>query len=357
MTIDRYNDLLNNNAGTQESTLLMETEITPKSEISNKKILVTGGAGYIGAHAARELLKSGYEVVIIDNLSSGKQQNVPQGAKFIEGDLSDVNLLRDVFAAENFFAVMHFAASIEVEESVTFPQKYLENNVLNTAILLSVMNDANVKRIIFSSTAAVYGEQEIVPISENAKLSPNNPYGYSKLLAERLIKYYSHFMGFKTIVFRYFNACGCDFDGGIAATHQTHLIPIVLDVALGHKPFVKVYGTDYKTHDGTAVRDYVHVLDIAAAHVLALEKLESLENYRIYNIGTGRGSSVREVINKASEIINKIIPMEMSERRPGDAEITVADNSKIKQELGFELRHSDLDTIISTSWTQMNKNK
>ena len=361
MTIERYNDLVQPTADAEfnekvETTLILEQYEYGGSNINNK-ILITGGAGYVGAHTARELLKSGYEVVIIDNLSTGKKQNIPSGAKFIEGDISDLNLLRDVFATENIYAVMHFAASIEVEESVKEPEKYVQNNLLTTAILLSVMSEAGVKKIIFSSTAAVYGQQEKMPILETAKLSPENPYGYSKLLAERLIKYYSHFCGFKSIIFRYFNASGCDFDGGIASTHASHLIPLVLSVAIGDRSFVKVNGADYNTHDGTAVRDYVHVLDIARAHVLALEKLDEVENYSIYNIGTGRGSSVREVINQTSEIVNKIIPMEMGPRRAGDSAVTVADNKKIRKELGFELKFSDLGTIITTSWTQMQKNR
>lgn len=353
LTVDKYNQLLKN--GSDHAVLESAIESLQQQESQNRRILVTGGAGYIGAHATRELLKAGYQVTILDNLSSGKRENVPAGVRFIEGSVGDANLLRDIFAQERFYAVMHFAASIEVEESVREPEKYLKNNTLNTAVLLSAMAEYDVKKIIFSSTAAVYGEQQVVPIPETAKLSPNNPYGYSKLLAERLIKYHCHFSGFQAVVFRYFNACGCDFDGEIMPTHQSHLIPIVLEVVLGKRPYLLINGTDYNTQDGTCVRDYVHVLDIARAHVVALAKLEATESYRIYNIGTGHGSSVREVVNKASEILERMIPMEAGPRRAGDAPATVADNRKLREELGFELQHSDLDTIIATSWTQMQR--
>ena len=263
LTIDRYNQLI----GTQKEPM-------PQTQANGHRgiILVTGGAGYIGADTARELLKAGYGVVVLDNLSSGRRENVPPEARFVEGDLADLNLLKDLFASEQFLAVVHFAASIEVEESVQFPQKYFDNNVKNTAQLLSVMAEANVRKIIFSSTAAVYGRQDHMPIDERVKVQPENPYGYSKLLGERIIKFYSQYLGFQGIVFRYFNACGCDFDGKISPTHHTHLIPIVMQAAAGQRPFLQVYGDDYATFDGTCVRDYVHVLDIARAHVAALVK-------------------------------------------------------------------------------------
>ena len=352
MTVHKYNELLQKSSSHQNRAM-QSIQAEDFHSNNNKTILVTGGAGYIGSHAVRELLKTGYGVVIVDNLSTGKRNNVPEGVKFYEGDIADTNFLRDIFASHKIYAVMHFAASIEVEESVAYPEKYLENNMLNTARLLSVMNEAAVKRIIFSSTAAVYGNQDVMPISEYAKVQPNNPYGYSKLLAERTIKYYCHFSGFQAVVFRYFNACGCDFDGSIIATHTSHLFSRIMEVAGGIRPFIAINGTDYNTVDGTCVRDYVHVLDIANAHVLALEKIDTTENYRIYNIGTGKGSSVLEVIQAVSESINRIIPMEQGPRRPGDAFATVADNSKIREDLGFELKYSDLETIAKTSWIQM----
>ncbi len=351
LTVEKYNELL------QKPDVVFKQQMVlgdMAEQVSEKgKILVTGGAGYIGSHLVRQLLEHGYEVVILDNLSTGKKENIPAGASFIEGDLKDVNLLRDIFAAHRISAVVHMAASIEVEESVREPEKYFENNVGNTEKLLVAMNEAGVKKIIFSSTAAVYGEQEKMPITENSPARPNNPYGYTKLLAEKAIKYYTKYAGLKAIIFRYFNACGCDFDGSIIPTHESHLIPIVLEVAKGIRPHLQVYGGDYKTFDGTCIRDYVHVLDIAKAHVAALEKIDGMDNFNIINIGTGRGSSVKEVINAASEVLNKIIPMEIGARRAGDSVITVADNTKLKQILGYELKHSDLETIIKTSWNQI----
>ena len=349
MTVEKYNELITN-----PKAPMADPHSQPQVEEdfhsnNNKKILVTGGAGYIGAHVVRELQKSGYETVVLDNLSTGKRRNIPEGVKFIEGDLGDTNLLRDLFLTERFYAVMHFAASIEVEESVSEPQKYLKNNVLNTANLLSVMSEAGVGRLIFSSTAAVYGEPETIPITEFAKLQPTNPYGYSKLLAERVIKYFCHFSGINAVIFRFFNACGCDFDGGIKPTHESHLMPIVMEAAMGKRPVLKIYGNDYDTLDGTCVRDYVHVLDIARAHVMALEKMGSSGHYEIFNIGSGTGRTVLEVVQTAAAVLGKEIPIEIAPRRPGDSAVTVADNTKIKRELGFELEFSDLGTIIKTS--------
>ncbi len=360
LSIDRYNQLLQ---GAVTATMVEEATLTALQEAFNleskpmekRKILVTGGAGFIGAHLVRRLLQSGYEVVVLDDLSSGMKSNIPDGATFIEGNCGDVSLLADIFASNKIYAVMHMAASIEVEESVSNPEKYFENNAVNTAKLLAAMSEARVKNIIFSSTAAVYGKQEKMPITEKDIPRPNNPYGASKFLAEKIIKYYSDFAGIQAIVLRYFNACGCDFDGSITATHTSHLIPIVLEVAKGKKAFVLVNGNDYETNDGTCIRDYVHVLDIADAHIAALEKIDSEEKFRVFNIGSGKGTSVKQIINTAAEVINKIIPMEIGPRRPGDAPATVADNSKLKNELGFELKYSDLETIISTSWKQINR--
>jgi UDP-glucose-4-epimerase GalE len=361
--IDKYNSLLEGKDAFAPNSAVepdQPTQISPKpakARQKSRKVLVTGGAGYIGAHLVRQLLQAGYEVTVLDNLSSGKRENVPAKAAFMEGDLADLNLLRDVFASADFEAVFHLAASLEVEESVREPQKYFDNNVGNIVKLLSAMNEAGVKKIIFSSSAAVYGEQQVVPISEKAPLRPNNPYGATKLLGEKIIKFYCDYMGFKGIVFRYFNACGCDFDGQIAATHESHLIPIVLGVAAGLKPQIRVNGDDYETSDGSCVRDYVHVLDIARVHVLALERMDAGDNLRVFNIGTGRGSSVKEIIACAAEVLNRIIPMEIGPRREGDAPATVADNSKLAKEFGFLPEHSDLETIITTSWRQLNNHR
>lgn len=355
LTIEKYNEIIQKSEiGNPKSNTIEQED--PTGYFNGKTVLVTGGAGYIGSHLVRELIKAGYEVVILDNLSTGRRENLDARAMFIEGDIKDLNLLRDIFATYEISAVFHLAASLEVEESVAFPEKYFENNVTNTARLLQAMNEAGVKKIIFSSTAAVYGEPDEVPVKESAPLKPNNPYGASKLLAERVIKYYCTYLGFKAVIFRYFNACGCDYDGLIKPTHDTHLLANVLSAARTGQQ-IKVFGNDYLTRDGTCIRDYVHVLDIAKAHLKAIDKIGQGENFNIYNIGTGRGQSVQEIIQTTSEILNRIIPMEIAPRRPGDAAVTIADNTKLLQELGYQLQHSDLQTIVSTGWNQITKNQ
>ncbi len=340
LTVERYN-------------LLMQKDLITKSQESkrgkNQKVLVTGGAGYIGGHLVKELIKAGYEVVVLDNLSTGRRENVDEATTFVEGDLADENLLTDLFSNNEFEAVFHLAASLEVEESVREPQKYLENNAIKTFKLLKAMDEAGCRKIIFSSTAAVYGPNENL-IAEISPLKPNNPYGASKLLAERIIKYFCEHMGFSAVVFRYFNACGFAPGTNIVPTHQSHLIYNVMMVAKGEQPNLQVFGKDYNTFDGTCVRDYVHVLDVAYPHILALEKLDFGPMFEVYNIGSGKGSSVEQVANTAAEVINKIIPMEIAPRRAGDAAITVSDNSKLRTGLGYELKYSNLENIINTSW-------
>ena len=354
LTVEKYNQLVSR----AESPLVSAKEQALPAEEAffaaeqGKKILVTGGAGYIGAHIARELLKSGYEVVILDNLSTGLVDNVPQGAVFVEGDLADQSLLERLFAEHDFLAVMHLAASMRVEESVREPQKYFDNNVLNTAKLLAAMNQAGVKKIIFSSTCAVFGEQEQKVFSETSPLKPSSPYGFSKALAEKVIKYYCQFLGFDAVVFRYFNAAGSDFNSQVKATHEGSLLGVLLEVAAGRQPSLAVYGNDYPTPDGTCVRDFVHVLDIAGAHLAGLQKLATNKGFMVYNIGTGSGTSVLQMINTTSEVLNRMIPMEIAPRRPGDPAMAVADNTKLANDLGYTLRYSDLPTIISTAWRQ-----
>jgi len=351
LSIDKYNQLISevrskNQEVREDQSQASSTLFKPKT------VLVTGGAGYIGAHLARQLINAGHKVIIVDNLSAGKRENVPSEAKFIEGDSGDVNLLRDVFAAEKIDAVMHFAASIEVEESVREPGKYLENNAVNTARLLSVMDEAGVRNIIFSSTAAVYGEQSEA-IAESAAPRPANPYGYSKLIAEKIIKFYCEYKNFNAVVFRYFNACGSDFDGKITPTHESHLLAKVMQVIAGREEQLVINGSDYETHDGTCVRDYVHVLDIAAAHILALHGIGERAGFNVYNIGTGRGMSVLEMVNGVAETLNKMVPMQLGARRAGDPASLVADCSKIRSELGFAAKFSDLETIAKTAYRQM----
>ncbi len=312
-------------------------------------VLVTGGAGYIGAHTVRQLLEAGRAVVVIDDLSTGKQANLGSEAVFVQGDFADKALLKETFGKYKIDAVMHFAASIEVGESVEKPLEYLDNNTLKTAALVQTMLEQGVDKLVFSSTAAVYGLQERVPIPEDATVGPLDPYGSSKLITEQLINYYTRFAGLKAIIFRYFNACGSDFDKTIYSAHESHLIPRVVDAIEGRLHELEIFGDDYDTVDGTGVRDYVHVLDVARAHITALGNLDYAE-CEIYNIGTGNGLSVKQIVDAAEQLTGKKVPVKMSARRPGDSPITVADNTKIKAKLGFELKHSDLETIIKTSW-------
>lgn len=351
LTVERYNELL---AVPQGAVASSEPAAEPPAQ-AGQSVLVTGGAGYIGAHAVRELLSAGHRPVVLDNLSTGLREHVPDGVPFVEGDVADEALLGEVFSTFSIDAVMHFAASIEVEESVREPVRYLENNALGTARLLSAMERSNVRRIVLSSTAAVYAPSEH-PIAETDPTRPENPYGLSKLMAERLVHYYCRFSGFRGIVFRYFNAAGCDPKSGIASTHISHLMPIVLKVALGLNPSITVHGDDYATHDGTCVRDYVHVSDIARAHVLALGRLAQSpsENpgstFELYNIGTGRGSSVREVVAAAAEVTGHMVPMEVGPRRQGDAPQLVADCRLAERELGFRATRSSLEGIVRDAW-------
>ncbi len=344
LSIDRYNDLLR------------QLSVQPTETVPKHRVLVTGGAGYIGSHVVRQLLAAGHQVVIIDNLSAGKESNVPDNALLVQGDIGDSGLVRQILMKYDIDVVFHLAASIEVEESTKLPLEYLDNNTLATESLLRVMTECGVNKLIFSSTAAVYGEPETVPIPETAPTQPNNPYGYTKLISEHLIRYYCEAKGLQAVVLRYFNACGTDYDGEIKSTHESHLIPIVMEVIAGGRPALTINGNDYETFDGTCVRDYVHVLDIARAHLAAMDRLEQLPSFTVYNVGTSHGSSVQQIVQAAAEITGHMIPLEVGSRRPGDAPATVADNRKIQTELGFQLLHSDLETIIKTSWNSMKKN-
>ena len=356
LTVEKYNSLVGETQSQERPRLAAEKSGEPAKPEEPRKILVTGGAGYIGSHVARKLLESGHQVVVVDNLSTGKRENVPAGAAFFEGDLGDMNFMRDVFSANRVEAVMHLAASIEVEESVKEPEKYLQNNSINTSRLLTVMHEFGVKKLVFSSTCALYDPSEGRALSETSPVSPMNPYGHSKFLAEQIIDYHTRYLGLSAIVFRYFNACGCDFDGQIRPTHASHLIPNILEVAAGNRPQIKVNGSDYATPDGTCVRDFIHVLDIARAHELGLKRLMHSAGFEIFNIGTGRGYSVLEMINTTAEVLNRMIPMEISERRAGDADLLIADPGKAKEVLGFEAHYSDLPTIIETAWKQFKQN-
>ncbi len=314
-------------------------------------ILVTGGAGYIGSHMVWLLLEKGYDVVVIDNLEKGHKKAV-LGGKFYNGDLKDKEFLEKVFAENDISAVIHFAASSLVGESVQNPIKYYYNNVYGTLNLVDTMIKHNVKKLVFSSTAAVYGEPENIPILEEDKTQPTNPYGETKLAIEKMLKWMDIAYGLKFVSLRYFNVAGSHPDGIIGEDHnpETHLIPIVLQTALGIREKVIVYGNDYNTKDGTCIRDYIHVVDLCDAHLKAMEYLEKNNKSEIFNLGNGMGFSVMEVIEKASEVVGKKIPYEIGPRRAGDPSILVASSQKAQKLLGWQQKYNSLETIISTAW-------
>lgn len=327
---------------------------TAEQKIAAKKsVLVTGGAGYIGSHTAKLLSGLGFKVTTLDNLSTGKREFV--SGKFVEGDLSDRQFLDDLFASERFDAVVHFAASIEVEESVKNPGLYYQNNVVGGLNLLQAMAKHQVLNLVFSSTCVVYDEKAESPIAENAPLLPTSPYGETKLVFENMLRWFGRAYGLTSVSLRYFNAAGASFDQTLGFTGEspTHLIPSALNVALGKKESMTVYGNDYATQDGTAVRDFIHVMDLAEAHVLALRHMFDKSERglcEVFNIGTGRGYSVLEIINAICERTGHMVKFEIGPRRPGDRERVVADAAKAKAVLGFEPKYSDLATIIDTAW-------
>lgn len=318
--------------------------------MSSKTILVVGGAGYIGSHQVKMLDEKGYNVIVYDNLSTGYQDLVTVDS-FIEADLADKNKLREVFSNNKIDAVMHFAAFIEVGESVRNPAKYYRNNVVNVLNLLDVILEYDVKYFIFSSTAAIYGEPDEVPIKEEHNKRPINPYGKSKLMVEQILEDYDKAYGLKYTCFRYFNASGADESGEIGEKHnpETHLIPLVLKTALGERDSIYIFGTDYDTNDGTCIRDYVHVNDLARAHIKGLERLFAGENSEVFNLGSGQGYSVREIIDKAKEITGIDFTVIEAERREGDPAVLIADSSKAKEILGWKPEYSLYD-IIKTAW-------
>ena len=317
----------------------------------SKTILVTGGAGYIGSHACKALARAGFTPVAYDNLVYGHREAVRWGP-FVEADLADRARLAEALARYDIAAVMHFAAFAYVGESMEKPQLYFRNNVVNTLGLLEVMLEAGRRTIVFSSTCATYGTPDTVPIAEDAAQRPVNPYGESKVMVERALHWYGLAHGFAHAALRYFNAAGADPDGEIGEAHQpeTHLIPLVLDAALGTRPHIDILGTDYPTPDGSAVRDYIHVQDLAEAHVAALRHLLAGGGSLALNLGTGTGHSVREVIAKAEQVTGRRIGRRESPRRPGDPPVLVADARRARAQLGWTARLSDLDTILATAW-------
>ncbi len=314
-------------------------------------ILITGGAGYIGSHVNKKLNEKGYETLVFDNLVYGHKEFVRWG-KLILGDLGNLEQIRLVFAKYPISAVMHFAAFAYVGESVINPQKYYLNNVKNTLNLLQVMLENNVEYFIFSSTCATYGIPQKIPIPEDHPQNPINPYGRSKLMVERILEDYSKAYGLRYVSLRYFNAAGADPECEIGEWHEpeTHLIPSVLDVAIGKSESIKVFGTDYPTPDGTCIRDFIHVSDLADAHILALEHLIKGGKSDVFNLGNGNGFSVLEVIKAAEEVTKRKIKFIKSDRRPGDPPILVGSSKKAKNILGWSLKYHDLSLIIETAW-------
>ena len=313
------------------------------------RILVTGGAGYIGGTIAQRLVGAGHEVVILDNLSHAKKSLLPTGAEFVQGDLADRGALDALFRSHSFEAVLHFAALIEAGESMQKPELYFRNNTAATLTLLEAMLAAGIKRLVFSSTAAVYGEPQKSPIEEDAQLKPTNAYGESKLLVEYMLAWLNRIHGLRYASLRYFNVAGAAEGRGEAHEPESHLIPLILDVALGRRQSIKIFGQDYPTPDGTCVRDYIHISDLADAHLLALSALETQKKL-IYNLGNGKGFSVREVVESCRRITGHAIPVVEEPRRPGDPAVLIASSAKIGRELGWKPRHPDLDQIVGSAW-------
>jgi UDP-glucose 4-epimerase len=319
------------------------------------RILVTGGAGYIGSVITEELVAGGHEVVVFDNLTKGHRDAVVEGAAFLQGDVLDGDALRRIFRERGVEAVVHLAADSLVGQSVTEPARYYRTNVVGGLSLLDAMRAESVNRLVFSSTAAVYGEPQKQPIEEDSPTSPTNPYGETKLAFERALGWHERAHGLRHVSLRYFNAAGASARCGERHDPETHLIPLVLGVALGRAPEIVVFGDDYATKDGTCVRDYIHVLDLARAHVLALEALrEGNAPSRVYNVGCGgEGYSVQEVIDAARRITGQAIPVRVGPRRPGDPAVLIADSARIQRELGLRPAHQDLSEIIDSAWRWM----
>lgn len=317
-----------------------------------KTILVTGGAGYIGSHTVKVLLDQRYKVVILDSLITGNKEAINPEAIFYHGDIADTGLLAKIVQTEKIDAAIHFAARSLVGESIEKPDLYFYENTAKTNIFASNLIQRGVNKIIFSSTAAVYGSPTLIPIVEDAETRPINPYGLSKLMIEESFKWFEKAYGLKWMALRYFNAAGAVLDGSIGEDHspESHLIPLILKTVLGKREAINIYGIDYNTPDGTCIRDYIHVLDLAEAHVRALEALENGGSSGTINVGTGKGYSVREVINAALKITGTEIPVIEGPRRAGDPAVLVSEASKIGQQLGWKPQYSDLNTIISSAW-------
>ncbi|MBR2214464.1 MAG: UDP-glucose 4-epimerase GalE [Selenomonadaceae bacterium] len=315
-------------------------------------ILVCGGAGYIGSHAVHQLVNKGEDVVIVDNLQTGHRGALNPQAKFYEGDIRESQVLDKIFTTEKIEAVIHFAANSLVGESMRAPLKYFNNNVYGMQVLLEAMVRHGVDKIVFSSTAAVYGEPKRVPIMEDDETNPTNTYGETKRTMEKMMKWVNLANGIRYVSLRYFNAAGALDDGSIGEDHhpETHLIPLILQVPLGKREAVTVYGDDYPTPDGTCLRDYIHVIDLADAHVLALDYLRKGGESNIFNLGNGQGFSVKEMIEAAKKVTGRDIKVEIGERRPGDPAQLIASSEKAKKILGWQPRYTDVAAVIGTAW-------
>jgi UDP-glucose 4-epimerase len=318
-------------------------------------ILITGGAGYVGSAIAEEAVKSGHHVIVLDNLSQGHRRAVPADAAFIEGDFGDKDLLDTVFSKYSINAVMHIAASTIVSESVTDPAPYFQNNVCNSLILLNKMVEYNVLKIVFSSSCAVYGHPEKTPINENTPKNPINPYGEAKLMFERFLFWYARAYKMDSVALRYFNAAGATECHGEDHSPETHLIPILFQTVTGQRENFKIFGNDYPTPDGTCVRDYVHVADIASAHLLSLNYLTVRPGCHAFNLGNGHGYSVKEICDTIMQICNKKITTNYDERRPGYPPVLVADAKLVREQLGWLPRYAGIETIVQSAWQWQQK--
>jgi len=313
------------------------------------RILVTGGAGYVGSACCTQLLSRGFSVEVVDDLSTGHLEAVPQGATLHRFDIADRDALESLLAHTKFDALFHFAAKALIPQSVINPGPFFDANVASGIAMLETLRRHGIHKFVFSSTAAVYGSPKVIPIPEEHVKEPVNAYGESKLIFEQILKWYAASYGWSVVVFRYFNACGGQRDWGERHDPETHIIPLLLQTASGRREYFEIYGTDYPTHDGSCLRDYVHVLDIAEAHVLALQKME-LPGFHAYNIGTGRSHSVKEVCQAAEKITRKCVPVHHASRRRGDPAVLCASPEKLMQEFGWEPRHSELEEIIIGAW-------
>ncbi|MDU1340361.1 UDP-glucose 4-epimerase GalE [Clostridium butyricum] len=314
--------------------------------------IVLGGAGYIGSHAVNKLIENNYDVIVVDNLQSGHEEAINSKAKFYKGDIRDKNFLSNVFKEENIDGVFHFAANSIVGESMKEPLMYFNNNVYGMQILLEVMNEHNVNKIVFSSTAATYGEPKQVPITEDMETCPTNTYGETKLVMEKMMKWCDKAYGMKYVALRYFNVAGAEDDGSIGEDHnpETHLIPIVLQTALGKRDHITIFGDDYDTEDGTCVRDYVHVVDLVEAHILAMKYLTHGGESNTFNLGSSQGFSVKEIVETARKVTDKNIKAIIGERRAGDPSKLIASSDKARKILGWNPIRTNIENIIKDAW-------